>query len=558
MIKKYNNFINEEVGFRNLKSIAKKYKTCEIFFHMDLDGLTSALSIKEFFKNFYQIKMIDCHVIQYGNKEFSMKQANQSPDNLPIIVDFAHSKVNFLLFDHHDKQAGVESSMGSYIKKSRSNAEIISGEISYNDIFTPQDVELINTVDSANFLKYNITPDDIQNAIFQYKKSDSAVKNRFMMGFVVNRLLLSYKNKRITVDSLDYKREHKNKNILECLVLDSTGSLYSIFNNLRHYINEAFSNDRAGSLVTPEEINANLSDYIERMKNYKFIEDPRYGQIEYDPKNPEHVRTAISGTKVSSGVHFDEEHKIISQYGGGNLFKSGSYDRYVPFKNFPDAEFLCIIWPMGLIQVSCNPFKEKKFEDINLGNIAKEVLSKHEPVLKRFYISIGLIKKDFETSQDWKAMKKAEGEDYEGVGFKFSDLEANYLDCVYKKENDKIINVDIIEEPGIKEKMNKTFENWDQSDIDYMNNYKIPAWEIIIRNSGGHPSITNISGVNLLKLNIPALKISYNTEKYVDVLKTIGRDIINNLKEKIEAASQGKKIEYDTKGVELLGQEGEN
>jgi hypothetical protein len=51
------------------------------------------------------------------------------------------------------------------------------------------------------------------------------------------------------------------------------------------------------------------------------------------------------------------------------------------------------------------------------------------------------------------------------------------------------------------------------------------------------------------------LKIAYDTEKYVEVLKTIARDFINVLKQKIDIANQGGKVEYDTKGVELLGQD---
>ena len=31
---------------------------------------------------------------------------------------------------------------------------------------------------------------------------------------------------------------------------------------------------------------------------------------------------------------------IIYQYGGGRMFKPGSYDRYTPFKLHPDADFL--------------------------------------------------------------------------------------------------------------------------------------------------------------------------------------------------------------------------
>ena len=47
----------------------------------------------------------------------------------------------------------------------------------------------------------------------------------------------------------------------------------------------------------------------------------------------------------------NDKHKIIIQYGGGNMMQPGSYDRYVPFKNFPDANFICIIWSYNHLYV---------------------------------------------------------------------------------------------------------------------------------------------------------------------------------------------------------------
>jgi hypothetical protein len=88
-----------------------------------------------------------------------------------------------------------------------------------------------------------------------------------------------------------------------------------------------------------------------------------------------------------------------------------------------------------------------------------------------------------------------------------------------------------------------------------LSNLKIPVWELIIRNSGGHPSITNISGLAYLKYNKAMMKIAYDTESYTDVLKKIARDFVNVLKEKIDDVNAGKKVDYDTKGVELLGQD---
>jgi hypothetical protein len=605
MLKKYVEFINEEVGLRNIKSLLKGEDTCEIYFHKDLDGVTSALAMKYYLETYYNVKTVDCHIIQYGGLEFAIK--NTKEGNVPVLVDFAHSKPMFTIAtDHHDSQVGDEDTDSTYYKSARSNVEIISGEISHTEIFTKEDIDLIKTVDSADFLSNDIKPEDVQNSIFNYKKAESASKNRYMMGFVVNRLLLAYKNKRITVKSLDGKTDHINRNILECLVLDSTPSLYSMFNNIRHYINNAKTNDKLGKLAEPEDIAKNLSDYVTRMKNYTFVEtkDGTTHEISQEELNvlrninnlhdSEFVKFAkqmnitkdelvniidklmdkkylffndrsdryfvgnygkkvLTGNKAIKGVHMDDEYDIIVQYGGGNMFKPGSYDRYTPFKNFPEADFLCIVWPMGLIQVSCNPFKEKKIKGINLGEISKEVLSKYEPNLSKYYISLESIKNEFETSQDWKNMKREEGEDYEGVGFKFSDLEAFYKDCVYEKKEGKIVKVDV-KRDDIKDAMDTIHENLTSEQKELLNSMKIPVWELIIRNSGGHPSITNIAGLSFLKYNKRVMKILYKTEKYVDILKMIARDFVDTLKDKINKSKEGGVVSYDTKGIELLGE----
>jgi len=547
----YNSFVNEEVGIRNIKKIIGPMKTAEIYFHKDLDGVTSALAMKYFLQTYYQVKTVDAHQIQYGGLEFAIKHHKEG--NLCVLVDFAHGKPMFKIqSDHHDKQVGAGDTEGTYFKPARSNVEIISGEISYSDVFTPGDVELIKTVDSANFLKYEINPEDIQNSIFKFDKDLSGEKNRFMMGFVVNRLLLAYKNKRITVKSMDGKRDHINKNILECMVLDCNPSLHSMFNNLRHYITTARVSDKAGVLAKPEVLMQNIQKYIDRMKNYRFIEDPDTGDVsEYDPTSRKHqFLTSAKGVKVGKGVHYDEKNKIIIQYGGGSMIQPGSYDRYVPFKNFPDSNFLCMVWPLGLVQVSCNPFKEKKLKDINLGEIAKEVMSSHQSVLTKILVSLDSIKKEFETSQDWKKMQKEEGPDYVGVGFKYSDLEAFYNDCIFS--NGKIIDLSSVD---LKKDMNTVYEDLTESQISNLKNYKISAWELITRNSGGHPSITNIQGWGFLKYNKDAMKLAYDTEKYTDVMKKVAREFVDNLKDKIDLFEQGKSIEYDTKGVEFTGQD---
>lgn len=649
--------INEEVGLRNLKKIAKgldnidqalvgsermeknpsssasisdlsdvvgNSRKCEIYFHKDLDGVTSALAMKQVLKGQYNIETVDCHIIQYGGLEFAVQPPK--PGNLAVLVDFAHSKPMFTIAtDHHQEQVGAEDTKSTYYKHSRSNVETISGEIAKQEIFPQGDIEFIQTIDSANFLKYGIKPEDVQQSIFNLDKSQPIDKLKFTMGFVVNRLLLAYKNKRITVKSKDGKRDHINRNLLECLLLDSNPNLYSMFNNIKHYITNAKTSDRLGRLATPEELQKNLYDYIERMKTYK---DKSY----------------------------DESYKIIQQYGGGDMMKPGSYDRYAVFKNSPESEFLCIIWPMGLIQVSCNPFKEKKLKDINLGEIAKEVLGKYESTFKRYFISLEAIKRVYETSQDWNQMQKAIGDDYEGIGFKFSDLEAFYMDCIYNKLDKKVSNVlnkvvdidfvatdetyenikviitydgkdyvfgiketqsiknfisdsisgkvekysDLIgkvkgvkseisekqiegaknnlsnylkstnfivskrdkitvfqglNDVKLKEAMDTNYSELTYEQKNYLSGLKIPVWELIIRNSGGHPSITNISGLNFLAYNKQVMKIVYNTENYTDILKMIAKDFVDNLKSKIDTANAGQQITYDTKGIELYGQD---
>ena len=649
--------INEEVGLRNLKKIAKGLDTidqalvgtesiekkpsvtagkddlsdiigssrkCELYFHKDLDGVTSALAMKQILKGQYDIETVNSHTIQYGGLEFAIQKPQ--PGNLAVLVDFAHSKPMFTIAtDHHQEQVGAEDTSSTYYKHSRSNVETISGEIAKQEIFPQRDIDFIQTIDSANFEKYGIKPENLHQSFFILDKSEPIEVIKFKMGFVVNRLLLAYKNKRIACKSLDGKRDHINRNLLECMVLDCSPNLYSMYNNLKHYINNAKTTDKLGRLASQDELNANLGSYIQTMKTYK---DKSY----------------------------DENYKIIQQYGGGSMMKPGSYDRYVVFKNTPDSEFLCIIWPMGLIQVSCNPFKEKKLKDINLGEIAKEVLGKYESVLKRYFVSLEAVKQVYETSQDWKNMQKAIGEEYEGVGFKYSDLEAFYMDCIYNKL-DKVVNIlnkvveidfvsvdevyenikvvltygdndyifgikdtqsiksfindaikgdvekysDLIgsiesiktelsekqiqgaknnianyiksignlivskrdkitvfeglKDTKLKTAMDTNYEDLTYEQKNYLSGLKIPAWELIIRNSGGHPSITNIAGLNFLAYNRKVMKIAYKTENYTDILKMIAKDFVDNLKQKIDIVNSGKLVTYDTKGIELYGQD---
>lgn len=559
MIKKYKEYydkLNEETGIKNIKQIvsdqiANDGNECEIWFHMDTDGVYSAIAMREYLKR-YGLELVDSHIIQYGGIEFAIKE--KKPGTLAALVDYAHSKTFFkIATDHHDKQTGVEKGQSTHFRHSRSNSETISGVISPTDIFGDTDIELIKAVDSADFLKHELKPEDIQRAVFSYDKEKTPTRNRFLMGLVVNRLLLAFKNKRITVTSLNGKNHHVNKNLLECLVLDAAPSLYSLFLNIKHYVNNAISleydrkersHQSQKKLITPEELNTNLQKYI---KSRSVINGPE-GENSFVIKD--------------NNVEFDEEYKIVSQYGIGYVIPTGSYDRYVIFKNYPEAEFVCTIFPMGLIQVSCNPFKEKALKDINLGAIAKEVLGHYKYQFSNINIPLSDIKRLNE--MEIKKMRSKYGDEYTGLGFKFADLKASYSKSIVYMPNFKqgdtktIAKLDLTndEDPIVKflqKWIDVPFEQWPNEIKERLNNLKIPIWDIIAESSGGHPSITNIQGLNYLSCRRDLLKILFKTDDWLVVMKDIAQRFITTLKEKIDIARAGKEVEYIENGVELHG-----
>jgi len=55
--------ILNESGIRNITSLGKEYKEAEIYFHKDLDGVTSALGMIAYLKK-YGIKTTAAHPIQ--------------------------------------------------------------------------------------------------------------------------------------------------------------------------------------------------------------------------------------------------------------------------------------------------------------------------------------------------------------------------------------------------------------------------------------------------------------------------------------------------------------
>ena len=417
--------IISESGLRNINALKKRYQKAEIYFHQDLDGVTTAIAMKKYLED-NGIDVVGAHIIQYGDKEFSVKKNDAQGDTMPVLVDFAHGKPMFVIHtDHHDKQVGVEKGTSKQFRGARSNVETISQVVSPTDLFPSSDILLINTVDSADYAKHDITPKEVVNYIYRIDKDSSLQKNKMLLGLVINKLLLAFKNK---------------PGFLEGLVMDSEPSLLSILNNIRAWMTKT-------NAAKPEDLQKNAQDYADKMADYPTVSD-----------------------------------NIIFQYGGGSMFKPGSYDRYTPFRNNPEADFLIMAWPMGLVQASCNPFKkERELKGVNLGEIAQEVLVRWESQLKDRKIPLSTMKWVSETSAG-----------PESVGFTFKDFDALY--------GGKFVFMDGGEEAlgKIERMMEKPFNELSEQELELMDKIGINAWDLIQSNSGGHKCITNISGLNYL------------------------------------------------------------
>jgi len=461
----------KESGLRGIKDLAKRYPKAKIYLHQDLDGVTTAIAMKKYLED-NNIKVVDSEVIQYGDKEFAIKKIDAEGDIMPVLVDFAHGKPMFKIHtDHHDRQVGDEDTQSKSFRGARSNVETISQVISPKELFPELDIRLISTVDSADYAKYGITPDDVINYIFRIDKDKTLQQNKFALGLVINKLLLAFKNK---------------PNFLENLVMNSAPSLLSILNNIKNMMD-------IGNFPKEKELQGFAKDYVERQKT-----------------NP--------------NVSYQDG--IIVQYGGGTMFPSGSYDRYTPFKNNPEADFLVIAWPLGLLQASCNPFKkDRELKGVNLGEIAQEVLAKYESQLKDRWIPLSTIKYISESAIG-----------PESVGFTFKDFIALYGKKFKGLEDGR----EILE--GIGVLMDKPFNTLTEDDFQMLDTITINAWDIIQANSGGHKCITNISGLNYLgrAKRPPQGKYKYDAERedapYIKFLKMLQRDFVKLLQDKINAS----------------------
>jgi hypothetical protein len=232
--------------------------------------------------------------------EFSAKKGRI--DSMKVLVDFASAKpMMHIHTDHHENQRGVSKETSSAFVHAPSNAGYVSSVISPQDAFPQDDLKLINMVDSADFLKNDISPDQVMNAVFSNNPDISVKRNKLMMGLVVNKLLLAYKNK---------------PNFLSELVMKANPSLVSMYNVIVRLAKKE-------GYMPPEQLQSAGADYVSKQKE----KSKGQGKLS-DIKNLKNGESVMIGN-------------ILVQYGGGYMSKGG-YDRYTPFKNNPEADFLCI------------------------------------------------------------------------------------------------------------------------------------------------------------------------------------------------------------------------
>jgi hypothetical protein len=460
-----------ESGIRNIRELSRRYPEAKIYFHQDLDGVTTALGMKNYLEQ-NGIKVVDAEIIQYGDKEFAIKKLDAEGDVMPVLVDFAHGKPMFVIHtDHHDTQAGVEQGTSTNFKSSRSNVETISQTVSPKEIFPSDDITLISTVDSANYAQHDISPEQVMNYLFKVDKDQSLQRNKMVMGMVTNKLLLAFKNK---------------PRFLENIVMNANPSLLSILMNIKSQIKD-------NKFADVQTLEKNKEDYVQTMKSNK-------------------------------NVRLDDN--IIVQYGGGSMMRPGSYDRYTPFRNNPDADFLVIAWPLGLVQASCNPFKkERALKGVNLGEIKDEVLNKWKLQLQDKDIPLSTIKWISESGKDF-------GE--QSVGFTFRDFNA-----LYGKEFKRMVDGDEILN-DVDSAMKKPFSSLSDEEMKMLDSISVNAWDLIQSNSGGHKCITNISGLSYLgrSKRPPEGKYKYSAESddspYVKFTKMVQNEFVRVLKERMK------------------------
>lgn len=453
-----------ESGIQNIRSIAKEYNKAKIYFHMDLDGICSAVAMKSYLEK-NGIKVVEVEKIQYGGMEYAIQKTDSNI--LPVLVDFAHGKPFMKIHtDHHDSQIQYGNT-SKHFSHSKSNAGTISSIISPTSIFPTEDVRVIDMVDSAGYSDEGISIEELKNYIFNWNKDRSNIQNHLRFGMVVNKVLLAYKNK---------------PNFLETVIMESKPSLISMYRIAMNIVKEHIANGDKG-----------WADILQLQKNSE-----HYANAQKDKELPNATIETIEDLSYGKNALIGN---TIVQIGGGNMMKTGSYDRYTAFKNYPESKYFIMIWDsIGMMQVSKNNWnKEVKDNNVHLGNLVIHDIfeNKYVPLLskEKYNISLLAIKKTMEENISKENEDKAIGFDHNEFMALFNKefegnerIQYNIEKCMSMKPSE-LIPTENDDEKQLELKMKI---------VKFLNRYTIPLTEIILKTSGGHPGITNLNGFAFL------------------------------------------------------------
>ena len=211
------------------------------------------------------------------------------------------------------------------------------------------------------------------------------------------------------------------------------------------------------------------------------------------------------------------------------MFKPGSYDRYTPFENYPEADFIVIAWPMGLVQASCNPYKEDRaLKGVNLGEMKDVIVNGLKSWGSDKIIPLSTIKWVSESSRDFGS---------ESVGFTSTDLKAFYGDKFKAVDGgEKYLDM-------LMTLMDIPYDELTEEQLKVLDKFGVPIGELIDENSGGHKCITNISGLNYYgrSRRKPRSKGGYDKGEddapYVALTKNIQKKFVDLLKRDINTKS---------------------
>jgi hypothetical protein len=510
-----------------IKKFAKRYKEAIIYFHKDLDGVTTALAVKSLLNEYGIVTIGSCN-IQYGAEQYSVKKVPKGI--LGVLVDFASGNSQYhIQFDHHQEQRGNSNTFT--IAESKScNVEIVNELLQNSDKFSCDEIDIIRIVDSADYLRNGIS---IENIVpFNHINTGNEVYDK---GLYLNKIILAYKSKYIQVNG-------KMINFLEFLVNNSNCDLDSILRNV-------------------ELAQSYKSKFFNwKLKKWQFENLPSINEV-VDNRN-----RFIDHLSTNPYVNLKNNNVLVVEK-SSPMVDTGSYDRYGVFYNNMNADYLVNTFEFGFVQISKNPFKKMDREILDLSKISRETLNKFKPIFSKIFVSLYDIKLQNESNIS-KLIKKVDYTENEMIGFDFDEILSFDYNIYYKNSDGETIKFDTNNTEAVallRKAYNKYYKYIPLTDKIYLSGLKVSLWELITSYSGGHKYITNIAALNYVDFrsdlsnnqSIKSLIEKYEIDTHIDyptmqlsqkLALCISREAFNILNDKIYKQINNEEVIYE--GIE--------